>query len=165
MPGLKNDSTSMRQVPKECVVAHSHVSLTHICLMDFPFLINLTIPFPILGLLGGIFNFYLKFDRTFCKQAVETLIRHSVLWRVIWVCTDFLCPTKRMLGLCGLREEGLNHPSICTCFTNLKNHVTCISIIVFVCLFVCLFDLILYVPSTIFQLNRDGSSWVEPVLS
>ena len=29
----------------------------------------------------------------------------------------------------------------------------------------CLFDLILYVPSTIFQLNSDGSSWVEPVLS
>ena len=31
--------------------------------------------------------------------------------------------------------------------------------------FVCLFDLILNVPSTIFQLNMDGSSWVEPVLS
>ena len=30
---------------------------------------------------------------------------------------------------------------------------------------VCLFDLILYVPSTIFQLNRDGSSWVEQVLN
>ena len=29
----------------------------------------------------------------------------------------------------------------------------------------CLFDLSLYVPSTIFQLNRDRSSWVEPVLS
>ena len=28
-----------------------------------------------------------------------------------------------------------------------------------------LFDLILYVPSTICQLNRDGSPWVEPVLS
>ena len=28
-----------------------------------------------------------------------------------------------------------------------------------------LFDFILYVPPTIFQLNRDGSSWVEPVLS
>ena len=28
--------------------------------------------------------------------------------------------------------------------------------------FVCL---ILYVPSTIFQLNRDRSSWIEPVLS
>ena len=27
------------------------------------------------------------------------------------------------------------------------------------------FDLILYVPSTIFQLYRDRSSWVEPVLS
>ena len=25
--------------------------------------------------------------------------------------------------------------------------------------------LILYIPSTIVQLNRDGSSWVEPVLS
>ena len=33
------------------------------------------------------------------------------------------------------------------------------------CLFVCLFDWIYYVPSTIFQLNRDGSSCVEPVLS
>ena len=31
--------------------------------------------------------------------------------------------------------------------------------------FVCLFDLILNVRSTIFQLNRDGASWVEPVLS
>ena len=28
-----------------------------------------------------------------------------------------------------------------------------------------LFDLILYVPSTIFQLNGDGSSWVELILS
>ena len=28
-----------------------------------------------------------------------------------------------------------------------------------------MFDLILYIPSTIFQLNRDGSSWVEPVQS
>ena len=31
--------------------------------------------------------------------------------------------------------------------------------------FVCLFDLILYVPSAIFQLNRNGSSCVEPLLS
>ena len=30
---------------------------------------------------------------------------------------------------------------------------------------VSLFDLILNVPSAIFQLNRDGSSWVDPVLS
>ena len=31
--------------------------------------------------------------------------------------------------------------------------------------FDCLFDLIFYVPSTTFQFNRDGSFWVEPVLS
>ena len=31
--------------------------------------------------------------------------------------------------------------------------------------YVLLYLLILYVPSTLFQLNRDGSSWVEPVLS
>ena len=37
--------------------------------------------------------------------------------------------------------------------------------LIYYLVFVCLFDLILYVPSTIFQLNRDGSSWVEPVLS
>ena len=29
---------------------------------------------------------------------------------------------------------------------------------------ICLFDLILYVPPTNFQLNRDGSSWAETVL-
>ena len=29
----------------------------------------------------------------------------------------------------------------------------------------CLFDLILYIQSTIFQILRDGSTWVEPVLS
>ena len=33
------------------------------------------------------------------------------------------------------------------------------------CYLFVLFDLILNVPSTIFQLYRDGSSWVEPVLS
>ena len=27
-----------------------------------------------------------------------------------------------------------------------------------------MFDLILYVPSTIFQLYRDGSFWVEPAM-
>ena len=35
---------------------------------------------------------------------------------------------------------------------------------VFLTLF-CLFDLTLYVPSAIFQLNRDRPSWVEPVLN
>ena len=32
-------------------------------------------------------------------------------------------------------------------------------------IYVLFFDLFLYVPSTFFQLNRDVSSWVEPVLS
>ena len=35
----------------------------------------------------------------------------------------------------------------------------------YIIMFVCLFDLIFYVTSNIFQLNKDGSSWVEPVLS
>ena len=45
-------------------------------------------------------------------------------------------------------------PDLCllSCFHSLK--------IVFV-----LFDLILYVPSTIFRFNRDGVSWVEPAPS
>ena len=30
-----------------------------------------------------------------------------------------------------------------------------------IAVFVCLFDLIIYVPSTIFQLNRDVSSWMN----
>ena len=40
-----------------------------------------------------------------------------------------------------------------------------VRVLVTSCMDVCLFCLILYVPSTVFQLNRDGSSWVEPVLS
>ena len=48
-------------------------------------------------------------------------------------------------------------------FENNQLHIL-ISLYVFYFMFV-LFDLILYVPSTIFQLNRDGSSWLEPVLS
>ena len=45
---------------------------------------------------------------------------------------------------------------------NMGRSRTCQNIIT--CKF-CLFDLIIDVPSTIFQLNRDESSWVEPVLS
>ena len=41
-----------------------------------------------------------------------------------------------------------------------------LDILIFVGIFIkFLFDLILYAPSTIFQLYRDVSSWVEPVLS
>ena len=49
-----------------------------------------------------------------------------------------------------------NHLPVCSFYFFEPVHEIC---------FVFLFDLILYVPSTIFQLNRDGSSWVEQVLS
>ena len=55
-----------------------------------------------LGLLGGIFHFYLNFKRNFCKQIVENLIRPHVLQRLIWFCTVCRRPIKRMLGLYGL---------------------------------------------------------------
>ena len=56
------------------------------------------------------------------------------------------------------------------CFLFILTYLFGYRFVLLVCLiwsfkFVCLFDLILYVPSTISQLNRDGSSWVEPVLS
>ena len=52
---------------------------------------------------GGIFHFYSNFNRTFCNQTVETLIRRRILRRLVWVCTVCICPTKRTLGLCGLK--------------------------------------------------------------
>ena len=40
----------------------------------------------------------------FFKQTVEILIRRRVLWRLIRVCTVYLCHTKMTLGLYGLIE-------------------------------------------------------------
>ena len=54
-----------------------------------------------LGLLGSTFHFYSNFDRTFCKQTLETLIRRRVLRCLVWACTICLRPTKRTLGLYG----------------------------------------------------------------
>ena len=70
--------------------------------MNFPISIGRTILFQILGLLGGIFQFYSNSDSTFSEQTVETLIRRRVLRRLIWVSAICLCPTKRTLGLYGL---------------------------------------------------------------
>ena len=39
----------------------------------------------------------------YAMKAVETLIRRGILWRLIWVCTICLCPTKRALGIYGLK--------------------------------------------------------------
>ena len=44
--------------------------------------------------------------------------------------------------------------------TKIRHKSSAITLVTF-----CLFDLILYVPSTIFKLNRDGTSWVKPILS
>ena len=64
--------------------------------MYFPILINseLDKSFPILGLLGGIFNFNPNFKRSYCKQTVGNLIRsglhclpmsHKKEAKLIWV--------------------------------------------------------------------------------
>ena len=48
---------------------------------------------------GDIFHFYSI--RTFCIQIVQTVTRHRVLQRLIWVCTVCICHTKRTLVLYG----------------------------------------------------------------
>ena len=78
--------------------------LTHLRQVEFPCVINWTSPFQFKGLMSDIFLFYSHFNRTFCKQIVETMIGCHVLWHLIWVCTVCLCPTKRMLGLYGLNK-------------------------------------------------------------
>ena len=55
------------------------------------------------GVRWYFFRFYSNFNRKLCKQTVETLIRRRILWRLIWVCTICLCPTKRTLGIYGLK--------------------------------------------------------------
>ena len=72
--------------------------------MKFTIIINWTSPFPLEGLLGCGFHFYLNSNRTFCNLRVETLIGRRVLWHLVWVCTVCLCPTKRALGLNGLMQ-------------------------------------------------------------
>ena len=48
------------------------------------------------------FSFYSNLNRTLYKQIVDTLIRRLILWRLVWVCTICLHPTKRTPGLYGL---------------------------------------------------------------
>ena len=58
----------------------------------------------ILRNVGWYFSLPSYFGRPFCKQTVNTLIRHCVLRRLVWACTVCLCPTKRTLGLYGLKH-------------------------------------------------------------
>ena len=69
---------------------------------SFPLLSIGPVQFRFKGCWMVFFIFIQNFNRTFCKQAVKTLIRRHVVWRLIWVFTVCLCPTKRTLGLYGL---------------------------------------------------------------
>ena len=43
-----------------------------------------------------IFSFIqISIEHSVSKQAVETLFRCHLLWHLSWVCTVYLCPTKR----------------------------------------------------------------------
>ena len=71
------------------------MSLTHLSLMEFHTVINWNSLFLSLGILGGIFKFYSNFNRTFCMQTVETLLRCLTLRHLICVNINCLRPTKK----------------------------------------------------------------------
>ena len=58
-----------------------------------PTLISRRNPSPILGVMGGIFHFYLNFNRTYCKQTVAVFdlglldlpMSHKKDARIIWI--------------------------------------------------------------------------------
>ena len=61
----------------------------------FPQLSIGTVLFCFKGCWVVFFHFYSNFNRTFCKQTVETPIRRHIVQHQIWVCAVCLCPTKR----------------------------------------------------------------------
>ena len=64
------------------------IKFTHFNQVEFLTSINWISPFPFLGLLGayGIFHFHSNFNRIFCKQTVEALIRRRVMRYLISRC-------------------------------------------------------------------------------
>ena len=105
------------------------------------------------------------FHGIFKKQRVERGIQANPLSRLwirlrTWTC--FYLPGCESLQKLDLT---VNFVGELTSLESLKDLCFFRELYVSPLALVCLFDLILYVPSTIFQLNRDGSSWVEPVLS
>ena len=85
-------------------ILHINTLKSHISLMDFPFP-SLSIGRVHLSFkrcLVCFFHFYHIFDRNSCEQTVQTLIRRRVLRRLIWVCTDCLCPKNMTPCLYGL---------------------------------------------------------------
>ena len=80
-------------------------NLTHLSQTEFPTVINWTSPIFVVRVVGWYFTFFFSnFNRTFCEQSVKIVIRCCILWRLIWVCTVCLCPTKRMPGLYWFRS-------------------------------------------------------------
>ena len=66
----------MSSLPKMVLLSeiqNGHFELIHLCRMYFPILINWTSPFPILGLFGGIFSFFIQILK-------ETYA--SIQWRI-----------------------------------------------------------------------------------
>ena len=60
----------------------------------FLILINWSSHFRFKGCLSDAFHIYSNYTRTFCKKTVEILNKRCSLWRLIWVCTVFLCLKK-----------------------------------------------------------------------
>ena len=80
--------------------------------MEFSILINWTSPFSFEGMLGGNFQLYSNFDRIFCKQPVENLIRRRVLWLLICLCTGWLMAHKKETRLKWVNLACLNNSSV-----------------------------------------------------
>ena len=87
-----------------------------------------------------------------------------LIFTYIWLCLNIFL-WLRQIKLQDCSSMTLSEHSSLTLFFYEQSSLTLSEWLCQKTIGVCLFDLILYVPSTIFQLNRDGSSWVEPVLS
>ena len=91
--------------------------LTHISQLDLPTLNGRTSPFPILGMLGGIYHFFPNFNRTFGKKTVQNLIRCHIL--SVCLPSDSTCFLKAEPGELYINrpEPGIQILQFTHCFT------------------------------------------------
>ena len=75
------------------------ISLTLLSRMELPTFIKYTCPFSSSELLGVVLHSYLNFNRSSCKQTVESMIRHCSLWRLILACTIYSMSHKQKARL------------------------------------------------------------------
>ena len=71
--GKKSEMSSLPKMVLLSEIQNGHFELIHLCRMYFPILINWMSPFPILGLFGGIFSFFIQILK-------ETYA--SIQWRI-----------------------------------------------------------------------------------